>query len=156
MTEEDKRGPGVKIPPPVHTLAVIGGAWGVDSVSPMPIADDKDLLWLGIAVVVLAFLLALATLIQFFAAKTHVEPWRPTSVIIRDGVFRFSRNPIYLAFCLTTIGAGLALNSWWIIAATPLLGYLLQRFVIHREEAYLERKFGEHYLSYKQKVRRWL
>ena len=48
------------------------------------------------------------------------------------------------------------MNSWWIIASAPLLGYLLQRFAIRREEAYLERKFGEQYLAYRREVRRWL
>ena len=156
MTQEDKRGPGVRIPPPVLALAVLGAAWGADRILPMPIAAGGLLLWIGVAIVALALLLALAALIQFFAAKTHVEPWRPTSVIISGGVFRFSRNPIYLAFCVTALGAGLALNSWWIIASMPLLGYLLHHFAIRREEAYLERKFGEQYLAYKRRVRRWL
>lgn len=137
-------------------LAVIGAAWGIDGILPIPVAAGDGLRWTGLALVALAFLLALVSLLQFFAAKTHVEPWRPTSSIIRGGVFRYSRNPIYLAFCIAAFGAGLALNSWWIIAAAPLLGYLLQHFVIRREEAYLEQKFGGEYLEYKRSVRRWL
>lgn len=156
MTEDDKRGPGVKVPPPLLALSAIGAGWATDRLLPMPIADGSVLRWTGLAVIALAFLLALASLFQFLTAKTHVEPWRPTSSIIRGGMFRFSRNPIYLAFCIAAIGAGLALNSWWGIAAALVLAYLLQRFVIRREEAYLERKFGETYLAYKREVRRWL
>jgi len=155
MTDEDKRGPGVRVPPPLLALSAIGAGWVVDLVLPMPIADGSGLRWTGFAIIALAFLLALASLVQFLAAKTHVEPWRPTRAIIRGGMFRFSRNPIYLAFCIAAIGAGLALNSWWVIAAVPLLVYLLSVLVIRREETYLEGKFGERYLAYKRKVRRW-
>ena len=109
----------------------------------------------GAVVVGLAIALALAALLQFINAKTHVEPWHPTTTIINHGLFRFSRNPIYLAFCIATLGVGLILNSWWILLAVPLLVYLLQRFVISREEAYLEHKFGDEYAAYKQRVRRW-
>jgi len=156
MTLEDKRGPGVRIPPPLLAVAAIAGAWGIDRLVPLPIAADERLWWPGIAVVALAFLLALVALAQFRIARTHVEPWRPTSVIIRSGMFRYSRNPIYLAFCIAALGAGLMIGSWWGVAAAPLLGWLLRRFAIRREEAYLEAKFGEPYLEYKRAVRRWI
>ena len=156
MTDEDRRGPGVRIPPPLIALAAIGGGWAADSLLPLPIAAGDGFRSSGLAIVALAFLLALAALIQFLVAKTHVEPWRPTSTIIRGGVFRVSRNPIYLAFCVAALGAGLVINSWWGIAASPVLGLLLQRFAIRHEEAYLENKFGDEYLAYKHTTRRWL
>ena len=153
---DDKRGPGVKIPPPLIALAAISGAWGADRLIPLPIAGGERLWWVGIVITALASLLALASLVQFVIAKTHVEPWRPTSVIIRHGVYRHSRNPIYLAFCIAAFGAGLVINSWWGIVAVPLLGWLLRQLVIDREEAYLEAKFGEPYLEYKRSARRWI
>jgi len=156
MTSEDKRGPGVKIPPPLLAVVTIVGAWGLDRLFPLPIAAGNGIRWTGLAIVALAFLLALVTLLQFLLAKTHVEPWRPTSVVIRSGAFRFSRNPIYLAFCIAAFGAALVIDSWWGIAAVPLLGWLLLRCAIRHEEAYLEAKFGEPYLAYKRAVRRWL
>ena len=156
MTADDKRGPGLKFPPPLLALAAIGCASLADWLRPLPIAPG-DALWLaGITVVAIAFILALVSLTQFFTAKTHVEPWHPTTVIIRKGVYRFSRNPIYLSFCIATVGAGLMLNSWWVVASVTLLKPLLEHLVISREEAYLEQKFGEEYLDYKRRVRRWL
>ena len=153
---EDKRGPGLKFPPPLLALAVIALAWLLEQVFALPIAFG-DLPWrVGVAVVALALLLALLALAQFFIARTHVEPWHPTTTIISHGLFRFSRNPIYLAFCIATLGAALMLNSWWVIAGTLPLIYLLQQLVIRREETYLEAKFGEHYREYKRRVRRWL
>ena len=156
MTVEDKRGPGLKFPPPLLALAAIGSAWLADWLRPLPIAADNTLWLAGITVVSIAFALALVSLTHFFCAKTHVEPWHPTTTIIRKGVFRFSRNPIYLSFCIATVGAGLILNSWWVVASVTLLKPLLEHLVISREEAYLERKFGEKYLDYKRQVRRWL
>ena len=156
MTDEDRRGPGVKLPPPLIAMVAIGGGWSADSLLPLPIAAGDELRWGGIVIVALAFLLALAALIQFLIAKTHVEPWRPTSTIIRGGLFRMSRNPIYLAFCIAALGAGLIINSWWGVVAAPLLGCLLQYLVIRREEAYLANKFGDEYLAYKRNTRRWL
>lgn len=156
MTAEDKRGPGLKFPPPLLALAAIGCAWLVEQVRPLPIAAG-DVLWLaGISIIAIAVLLALIALVQFLHARTHVEPWHPTTTIIRKGVFRFSRNPIYLSFCIATVGAGLLLNSWWVVVSVTVLKPLLEHFVISREEAYLEKKFGEHYLEYKRQVRRWL
>jgi len=156
MTAEDKRGPGLKFPPPLLALAAIGSAWLADWLRPLPIAAD-DALWLtGITVVAIAFMLALVSLTHFLTAKTHVEPWHPTTTIIRKGLFRFSRNPIYLSFCIATVGAGLMLNSWWVVASVTLLKPLLEHLVISREETYLEKKFGEEYLDYKRQVRRWL
>jgi len=156
MSQADRRGPGVRIPPPLIALAAIGGGWAADSLLPLPIGAGDGFRFSGLAIVALAFLLALAALFQFLAAKTHVEPWRPTSTIIRGGVFRLSRNPIYLAICIAALGAGLVINSWWGIAAVPVLGLLLQYLVILREEAYLERKFGDEYLAYRRSTRRWL
>ena len=156
MTDEDKRGPGIRFPPPLLALGAIGAGWLLDLAVPLPIAGGSTLTGAGIALLLGAAALALVSLAQFFAAGTQVEPWRPTTAIIRNGVFRFSRNPIYLAFVVATLGAGLALDSWWIVAAAAPLLYLLQRLVIRREEAYLERKFGDEYLAYKRATRRWL
>jgi protein-S-isoprenylcysteine O-methyltransferase Ste14 len=153
---EDKRGPGLKFPPPLLVLALIGMGYLADTRLPLPVTQDNDLRLIGLLLVIASLLLALLALSNFLRAKTHVEPWQPTTVILQSGVFRYSRNPIYLAFCIATLGCGLILNSWWGLGVTPVLVYLLQRLVIYREEAYLEQKFGADYLAYKRRVRRWL
>ena len=156
MDAEDKRGPGLRFPPPLLLLAVVAAAWCIDSLQPLPIRDGEHS-WLGGAIVIGAALtVALVALLQFFSAKTHVEPWQPTTAIIQNGIYRYSRNPIYLAFCVSAVGMGLLLNSWWIVASAAPLLLLLQSLVIKREETYLELKFGDHYLDYKRRVRRWI
>lgn len=154
--EQDKRGPGLRFPPPLLPLAVIAAGWGLHHVIPLSLGNAAWLTRLGILVLAIAALIAMISLLQFLRARTHVEPWHPTSTVIRDGLFRYSRNPIYLSFCIATAGAGLWLNNAWILLGLPPLVLLLQRLVIVREEAYLEEKFGEPYRDYRRQVRRWL
>ena len=153
---EDRRGPGLRFPPPLLPAGFILGGWLLDRRLPLPISDGAASWWPGVAIVGLALLFACVALLQFLRARTHVEPWQPTSSVIQTGLFRYSRNPIYLAFCIATLGCGLLLNNWWIVLGViPLVG-LLQVLVIRKEERYLEAKFGETYLEYRRRVRRWL
>jgi protein-S-isoprenylcysteine O-methyltransferase Ste14 len=84
------------------------------------------------------------------------NPWKPTTEIIEQGPFRITRNPMYLQMVLVCVGVAIILWNVWILLLTPLCAWLLQRLVIAPEEAYLERKFGERYLAYKRRVRRWI
>ena len=98
----------------------------------------------------------MVALVQFKRARTHVEPWHPTTTIIQHGLYARSRNPIYLAFCIATVGLALLFDSGWILVGLPLQVLLLHALVIRREEAYLERKFGDAYREYRRRVRRWI
>jgi protein-S-isoprenylcysteine O-methyltransferase Ste14 len=151
----DKHGPGVRIPPPVLTATVIFTAYLIDFYFPFRL-NESTLFIPGVALISLACLIALLAVIRFLKFKTHVEPWKPTSTIITTGVYRFSRNPIYLAFAIINVGIGFLLNSGWILFSVVALIPLLQVVVISREERYLETKFGEDYLQYKRRVRRWI
>ena len=84
------------------------------------------------------------------------NPCKPTTEIIEHGPFRISRNPMYLQMVLVCVGLSIILWNVWILLLTPLCAWLLQRWVIAPEEAYLERKFGDGYLAYKRRVRRWI
>jgi protein-S-isoprenylcysteine O-methyltransferase Ste14 len=89
-------------------------------------------------------------------AQTAIDPAKPATAIVSDGVFRFSRNPLYLSLTLLYIGISLLCNALWaLLLLLPLL-VVVQIGVIQREEVYLERKFGDEYLRYKTQVRRWL
>ncbi len=88
-------------------------------------------------------------------AGTNVRPDQPATTIVVDGPFRFTRNPLYLG--LTGLYAGVALlvdALWPLVLLVPLL-VIVKWGVIHREERYLEAKFGETYRLYKARVRRW-
>src|SRR5262245_38852124 len=107
--------------------------------------------WVGVAVFALAFALGIWAIVTIRTAGTQVETYKPTTAIVAHGPYRFTRNPIYLGMMLGLIGLAIALNSLW------LLAMLVIRYgVVAREEAYLARKFGDVYLGYKSRVRRWL
>ena len=154
QTEADSKGPAVKFPPPLITLAVILSAYGLQWLFPLSIGQVPALMPMGIGLIVGALMIIIIAAISFIRAKTHLEPWKPTSTIVSSGIFSLSRNPIYVGFCLICIGIGLVLNSWWVVFSFLPLPWLLYVLVIRREEDYLEGKFGEGYLEYQRRVRR--
>jgi protein-S-isoprenylcysteine O-methyltransferase Ste14 len=94
--------------------------------------------------------------ILFLRRRTTVLPFRPTTVFVAEGPFRFSRNPMYVGMVFIYIGVSLLLRSVWPLLFLPLVVLVIQKTAIEREEAYLERRFGAQYLEYKARVRRWL
>jgi len=87
--------------------------------------------------------------------KTPAEPWKRPVRLATGGPFRFSRNPIYLAFFFILAAIGVMADSAWIVGSIALLWIALDRFVVRREEEFLAHLFGEEYQSYKARVRRW-
>src|SRR3990172_9020428 len=110
----------------------------------------------GAAVVLFAIGLFLFAVRTFRAAGTPVPGNRPTMTIVRTGPYRFSRNPIYLAFSLLHLGIALWTNGAWLLATLAVTLLVMSYGVIAREERYLAGRFGEEYLAYKASVRRWL
>jgi protein-S-isoprenylcysteine O-methyltransferase Ste14 len=111
---------------------------------------------LGTFLVVAAITIFIYSIRTFRAAGTPVPGDKPTTAIVRAGPYRFSRNPIYLAFTIFQFGLAIWINSAWLIATLLVAVALMTFVVIPREERYLERRFAAEYLSYKRSVRRWL
>ncbi|MEQ8266073.1 MAG: isoprenylcysteine carboxylmethyltransferase family protein [Parvibaculum sp.] len=93
---------------------------------------------------------------SFGAAATPVQGTKPTTALVTTGIHGASRNPIYLGMFLIYGGIGLAVRSPWILLLVLPLAILIRYGVVAREEAYLERRFGDAYRDYKARVRRWL
>lgn len=89
-------------------------------------------------------------------AGTPTNPYKPVSRIAKDGPFRYTRNPAYLAMAMIFAGVSCLANSLPAILLLPVSLLTIQRGVIEREERYLEREFGEEYLRYKTQTRRWV
>jgi len=89
-------------------------------------------------------------------AGTNVRPDRPSTALVTEGPFRFTRNPLYVGLTLMYAGIALLIPALWpLLLLIPVL--LVMRWgVIAREERYLERKFGEPYRTYLGRVRRWI
>ncbi len=155
-TDQDQKGANVKFPPPLVYLGAILLGYAMHYLLPLKIADTIVIMIAGLMLVLIALIVIILAILTFRRADTSVEPWRPTSTIITGGVFSVSRNPIYLAFCWAIIGIGLILNSWWVLLSFIPAATVITVFVIKREEAYLQAKFGEEYLRYQSRVRRWL
>jgi protein-S-isoprenylcysteine O-methyltransferase Ste14 len=99
------------------------------------------------------FAWAIATVTQ---AGSNVPTSRPTTTIVDGGPYRFTRNPIYLGMALGLVGLAIAFNSVWLLLALVPFALVIHYGVVAREEAYLERKFGDVYRGYRARVRRWL
>ena len=154
MSEIDVANRGVIRPPLVYLAALIIGGLA-QLVLPVPFMPQQVALPIGVPLVVAAVALFVSAVGRFRAAGTPVPGHQPTTAIVRAGPYRFSRNPIYVAFTLLQLGIAVWANSVWLLA-TLAVAVLLMHIVIRREEAYLERKFGAQYLEYKSSVRRWL
>lgn len=111
---------------------------------------------LGVAVILIAAFIAISAIITMRRADTAVNPGLPTTAIVSTGIFCLSRNPIYVAFTLLYLGIALLFNASVPVLLLPPLLIVVQTGIIKREESYLERKFGDEYLRYKARVRRWL
>lgn len=159
MTSEPRDAADVHIFPPAIPFATIMLGVGLDYLIPLDAGFEPGpaRYWAG------ALLMAVAILGLGWGAVRLVRgsgqsenPWKPTTEIIQQGPFRITRNPMYLQMLLVCVGFAIMLWNLWILLLVPLCAWLLQRLVIAPEEAYLERKFGETYLAYKRRVRRWI
>ena len=128
----------------------------MDSQWPVPIAALPAVHWLGVVLLVAGVSSILLAYRALLGVGTHIDPSQPTTRVVSGGIYAYSRNPVYLGLCLLVAGWGLQKNSLIFVASAFLLGAALWWAVVQREEAYLEKKFGDEYLSYKGRVRRWL
>jgi protein-S-isoprenylcysteine O-methyltransferase Ste14 len=146
---------GIVRPPLVYLVAIVAGSV-LDFAMPLPFVPRVLAAPLGGFVVVGAIVLFVWAVKKFRAAGTPVPARKPTTVIVRTGPYRFSRNPIYLAFSLLQLGIAIWVNSLWLIATLVAAVALIHYVVIPREEQYLKGRFGTEYLDYKAAVRRWV
>ncbi len=143
-------------PPLAWLLAVVVGL-ALNWLVPLPfvpatVAPD----WLGAIVFALALALFAWAIASLIRAGSHLRTSRPTTTIVDSGPYRLSRNPIYLAMVLGLIGLAIGFNSIWLVLTLVPFVLVIHYGVIAREEAYLDRKFGDVYRTYRSRVRRWL
>ncbi len=143
-------------PPVAWALAFVAGL-GVDWLYPLRFVPTSfPAARIGGAVFSVGLALAIWAITTIRRAGTRVETNKPTTAIVVNGPYRFTRNPIYIGMILGQTGLAIGFNSVWILAMLVPFYFVIRYGVIAREEAYLERKFGEVYLAYKSHVRRWL
>ena len=153
---KDLDNPGVFFPPPLLFLSalVIGILFDGNLLDWRHVTHPVQAI--GVAVAVIGLLLIVLSLGLFRRFRTRPEPWEASTTLIRSGLYRFSRNPMYLGMAVTSAGIAIFFES---LAAAILLAIvivMIDRLVIAREELYLERRFGSDYAAYRAEVRRWL
>lgn len=154
MTGTDS--PRVFIPPPLLFAGTLVGALLADGRLGGIQFEADWIEWVGIGVMLLGFLLIGAALGLFQLMRTRPEPWRPASALVTIGIYRFTRNPMYLGMAAIYLGAALFAHSLIaVLLLAPLLA-IMDRIIIPREEAYLSRRFGADYAAFRRQVRRWL
>lgn len=144
--------PRVFLPPPLIFAGLLATGLVLDSdsfrITPLAI--------IGLATASSGAVLIAIALGLFRSSKTRPEPWQPASSLVTSGLYKFTRNPMYLGMALLSLGIALTFASLpgVLLASVALL--IIDRFVVRREEAYLTRRFGQEYTAYLTTVRRWL
>jgi len=158
MPENEKDSAAVRFPPPlVPLLALVLGIVVHGWVFPLalPVAG---VVRFGLAALLVAAGVALlaAAFGLFKKSGQDPAPWEATPAVISTGIYRFTRNPMYVSMGLLQAGIGVALANLWVVLLVPATWLVIYGIAIRHEEAYLEAKFGSAYTDYKRSVRRWL
>ncbi len=149
---------GVIALPPLIFLGFLAAAAVLEAVVPFPVlaAHAFPRYLAGAALAATGFVMIVMGTRRFQAAGTNIPPNLPTTALVVDGIYRRTRNPLYLGTTLVYLGLGVAAGSFWAIGLVVPLLWVINTGVIAREEHYLERKFGDGYRAYKVRVRRWV
>src|ERR1700676_1543103 len=136
-------------PPPLLGLICIIAGFIAEHFKPLPLFSGHRAIEIatGVALFVLSVAIVFVAMRQFIAHGTHPSPYRPVQALVVDGIYKFSRNPIYVAFLLVMVAFALWSNSLWFLVATVVAFVLLHFGVVKREEHYLSQKFPDAYDS---------
>lgn len=156
MSAESKDHPGVIAFPPLILAAHVVTGGLAHWLWPIPLLPSPLARTIGVILAVAAGAQAFWASRIMHRAGTNVRPSLPTTVIVAAGPYRYTRNPMYLSLCLLYLGLSLLLNGVLPLLFLVSLALTLHFGVIRREERYLTAKFGETYLAYQRRVRRWI
>ena len=147
---------GVIAPPPVIYLTSLVIGLVFRALVPTPFLPRGLAFMLGAILIAIAVWLSVWGVRVMHRAGTSEKTSLPTTALVTTGPFRYSRNPLYVSLTLGYLGIAVAAQSLWALALLIVVLAVMLRGVIGREERYLERRFGEDYLRYKGRVRRWI
>ena len=156
MADDERDNPGFLVPPPLTYLLTLVLGLVLDRKSHVPFLPRGVARILGWPLLGGGVLLNGWFNLTMRRADTPVDPRKPVSKLTTEGPFRYTRNPAYLSLTMVYAGIALLRNALWAVLLLPLVLFAIQHDQIEREERYLERTFGEEYLAYKERVRRWV
>ena len=156
MSNDEQDNPGIVVPPPLIYLGPLVLGLLLNRKFPVPFLPRGVARILGLSLLGGWVLLGGWFFRTMSRADAPIRTDKPVPRLATDGPFRYTRNPGYLSLAMMYAGVASFANALWAILLLPATLFVVQRGVIEREERYLERKFGEEYLRYKARVRRWI
>jgi protein-S-isoprenylcysteine O-methyltransferase Ste14 len=145
------------IPPPLYYGVAFVIAILLHGVTvPLAIGGRPATMVVGAVVLAAGMALSIAGVIAVVRHHTTIVPHHAVSSLLTSGVYRISRNPMYMGLAVVDVGGALLAGSWWPLATLPLALLAIRRFVISPEERYLSELFGQTYVDYQTRTRRWI
>ena len=146
----------MKIYPPLMVLAGILAQLLIGYVAPVRPILNETWQYIGVGLMLFGFTLIFLVALSFRKNETTIIPDGQPSTLMENGLFAYSRNPIYLSMAIFLLGSALAVGQIWALAIVPVFVLLVRQIWIVKEEESLEAEFGQIYRNYKMRVRRWL
>jgi protein-S-isoprenylcysteine O-methyltransferase Ste14 len=146
---------GVWFPPPLLYVAFFIVGYFLQKALPLPLIPQMLAVIAGPALVALGVGLALWSAGLFRRRRTSLLPIMPARALVLEGPYRMTRNPMYLGLLLAYLGMAILDQRLWPVFLSPLLVATVNLLVIRKEERYLERKFGDEFVRYMERVGRW-
>ncbi len=148
----------LKIPPPLYLFIFIMGIWWANQAIPIYSLIPENIKPIGLGLIILFICLDLWSVLLFFKQKTTINPLAPKNSqhLVTSGMYQISRNPMYLGLAFILFGWCIYLGGLSGFFFIPLFIFILTKMQIEPEEQVLKQKFGTNYLTYQQKVRRWI
>ena len=152
------RGLEAKVPPPLMFMLVGGAMWGISQVLPGGLLSGSWRIGMALGIGAIGLGIAGSGIAAFRRAKTTISPTRPdtASRIVSRGIYGYTRNPIYVGLSALLLGWSAWLNVPWVLLGPAFFILYTTRFQIIPEERVLTVKFGEEYIDYRNRVRRWI
>ena len=144
-----------KIIPPVYLLASLILMFVLDRYLPVHKIITSPFHYSGILVGIFGLVLAANGVFSFKRAGTAIKPFETSTILVTDGLYQHTRNPMYLGLVILLIGVASYLGSLTPYLVIPVFFLIIQQCFIKHEEPFLENIFGQEYLDYKNDVRRW-
>jgi len=146
------------IPPPVIFFAFVMFSYLARRIMPVDLIFSTQTvrLLVGLPILLMSGIIAAAASMIMIKNRTAINYYKPTTKFLLTGPFRFTRNPLYLSFLLAILAMAVISNSLWHLISCVIMFFVFNFGIVAREERYLTKCFGDEYIRYKQKVRRWI
>ena len=142
--------------PPIYLLISIIALFVLNYIIPVMVLFYSPFNYFGVVIVFLGISLILWHADYFKKYQTPIKPFEHSTHLIKEGMYKYSRNPIYLGMGVILFGGAMILGSLSPFFVVPVFIIIIERAFIVKEEKFLENIFGNEYLEYKKSVRRWL